>query len=182
MTNYPYIRGVARVSAPAAEPLTLAEVKAWLRIEHDDEDDLLATLIAAAREQAECRTGRSLITQSWEVTYADVAPQEIPLPHGPVQSISWLKTVAASGDETDIASDAYAIAADGRQLLCEIGLAAHRILVRYVAGFGDAAEDVPADLRQAMLQHIALMYGERETVLPPVASVTTYAQYRGVRL
>jgi len=46
-------------NTPPAEPVTLAQAKAWLRVESgDDEDALIAGLIAAARMRAEAHTGR----------------------------------------------------------------------------------------------------------------------------
>src|SRR5580765_8015305 len=53
-------------AAPAAEPLTLSEVKAHLRIDTTDEDAYLTTLITVARMRCEGATRRALITQTWD--------------------------------------------------------------------------------------------------------------------
>jgi len=55
------------LTPPAAEPVTLADAKAWLRVEHDDDDDVIAALIAGARSHVEAQTRRALITQSWRL-------------------------------------------------------------------------------------------------------------------
>ena len=52
-------------AAPAAEPIGLAEAKAHLRIDADDEDTLLTALIVAARLFVERTLGLALITQGW---------------------------------------------------------------------------------------------------------------------
>jgi uncharacterized phiE125 gp8 family phage protein len=119
----------------------------------------------------------ALITCSYELSYEDSAPQRIRLPHGPVQGVTFVTV-----DEVSISDTHYRLSADKTQLVCEAALAGDVIVIRYVCGFGDAEDDVPADVRQAMLQHVTLMYGERESVLPPVASAAVYARYRGVRL
>ena len=49
---------------PAVEPVTLAEAKSYLRVQHDDDDDVIAALIAGARVHVEAQTRRALITQS----------------------------------------------------------------------------------------------------------------------
>ena len=61
------------LNAPASEPVSLAEAKLFLRVEHDDDDDLIAALIAAARVQVEAQTRRALITQTWRLV-RDVWP------------------------------------------------------------------------------------------------------------
>ena len=37
------------LTGPAAEPITLAEAKQFIRVEHDDDDDVIAALIAPYR-------------------------------------------------------------------------------------------------------------------------------------
>lgn len=41
--------------------VTLSEIKSWLRIDHDDDDELLTTLGLAATELAETRVRRPII-------------------------------------------------------------------------------------------------------------------------
>lgn len=48
-----------RVTQPASEPITLAEAKAHLRIDTNDDDTLVGSLISAARDAAERYCGRS---------------------------------------------------------------------------------------------------------------------------
>ena len=62
------------LSGPAAEPITLAQAKAHLRVEHDDDDDIIAALIAGSRIHVETQTRRALITQSWRLV-RDVWPE-----------------------------------------------------------------------------------------------------------
>lgn len=56
------------ITAPAAEPVTLADLKEHARVDGSDEDDYLTALIVAARELVERNTGRCLITQTWRLT------------------------------------------------------------------------------------------------------------------
>ena len=56
-----------RTVTAAVEPVTLAEVKAHLRLDHASEDELLGGLIRAAREEVERATGLALIDQDWRL-------------------------------------------------------------------------------------------------------------------
>src|SRR5690242_18760477 len=55
------------IAGPGEEPVSLAEAKAFARIDGSDEDALVGALIAAARLHVESLTGRALITQTWRL-------------------------------------------------------------------------------------------------------------------
>ncbi len=56
---------IALITPPALEPLSLDEVKAHLRVDHDHEDTLIADTLKAARQYVEFASGQRLITQVW---------------------------------------------------------------------------------------------------------------------
>lgn len=55
------------ITAPSVEPISLDQAKMHLRVDTIDQDDLIETLITAAREKVEDDTGRALITQTLEI-------------------------------------------------------------------------------------------------------------------
>ncbi len=79
---------------PAEEPLSIEEVKTHLRVDMDDDDDLIQNLITSARQYAESYLKRSLISQTWKY-YLDEWPESgedyIELPMPPLQSVSSVK-------------------------------------------------------------------------------------------
>ncbi len=65
----------ALITAPALEPVSLADAKAHLRLDSDDDDQLITAAIVAARVHVEALTRRLLIEQGWRV-YLDQWPRE----------------------------------------------------------------------------------------------------------
>lgn len=179
--SYP-VRRAERVSEPAVEPVSVGESKTFLRIDGTTEDALLADLAQAARIVAEQETGLSLITQSWKLVFNDGVAQRVPLPHGPIQSITSVTIFSEAGEETLIDSDSYHLDASNQTLVFETIPYGHRIEIIYVAGFGDAADDVPADIVQGVLLHTAWLYEHRDSMMPPIASMLIYSHYRKIRL
>ena len=152
------------IAPPGEEPVTLAEAKAFCRIDGSDEDALVNALIAAARLQVESLTGRALITQSWRLTMA-CAPRLVELPVIPVAAL------VAAPDGAVLQGDAV--------LLVE---PVDELTVDYTAGYG-AAADVPGDLKQAVLTLVAYWYENRDAVtMPPLGFDRLIASYKRVRL
>lgn len=52
------------------EPITLADAKGWCNVPDADttQDTLISALISAARDVAELRQGRDLVTKQWDLT------------------------------------------------------------------------------------------------------------------
>ncbi|MEP2164192.1 MAG: head-tail connector protein, partial [Nisaea sp.] len=59
----------ALITGPALEPVSLADVKAHLRVDASDEDALLTAAIVSARVHVESATRRVLIEQGWRIYY-----------------------------------------------------------------------------------------------------------------
>ena len=183
MTQRPASRLLVRVSAPASEPVTLSEAKLYLRIDTADEDSLLNNLIAAARMAAEDHLRKSLITQQWKLAFDDYAPENSALPRGPVQSVVSVKSIDRAGVETAIDSAAYTLNAAKNAVVFDGVVTGARVEIVYVAGYGNAAGDVPMAIRQGLLAHIATLYDGREQGAGmPAAAVVFYEPYREVCL
>lgn len=159
---------------PPTEPITLAEAKTFLRLDHDAEDALLETLIASARERLEARLNLALITRPMQLAMSSSG--EIALPRWPVASVD---TVIADGAPT---TDFHA---DLRKRPSTVTVCADdHVEVEFTAGYGTTPADVPAPLRQAMLLLVARSYeyrGEGEMPLPLMVDALTLP-YRVVGL
>lgn len=159
------------VTPPASEPVSRADAKLHLRVDHGDEDTLIDTLIAAARLYVELRLRRVLVTQGWRL-FLDSWPSSgtIELPLRPLSSVDGIViydldgtpvTVPATDYLVDLVSDPPRIALRGNRP--RPGLAVNGIEVDLTAGYG-APADVPAPIRTAILQLVAHWYERREPV------------------
>lgn len=158
------------LTPPALEPVSLADAKLFLRVAHDDDDDVIAALIAAARVHVEAQTRRALISQTWRLV-RDLWPAagRLPVLPAPLQAVSAIRLFDADGaphlldaDDFDIdAVSAPAVLAFGRGAPRAPGRLTAGIEIDIAAGYGDAAEDVPEPLRQAIRMLAAHWYENR---------------------
>ena len=170
-------------SGPAVEPVSLAEAKLHLRVDANSEDTLISSLIITSRLHVEAALGLALITQSWSY-FLDAWPAgaSVKLPLRPIQSVTAVKLYAPDDSAETLAPDTYQIdgAAAPPRVIRQGALAwpppkrpANAIEIALVAGYGDAAADVPAPIRQAVLLLVAHWYEHREPVVigAPTAAV-----------
>jgi uncharacterized phiE125 gp8 family phage protein len=173
------------LTGPAlGEPLTLVEIKAHLRIETSAEDDLLESLIAAARAHCEAETGLALMTQTFRLLLDDWPGERvIQIPKSPVETIDSVTVYGGGGEPLSL--DLAGMMLDGRARPARLVLAArpqtgqpiNGIEIDFTAGFGTAA-DIPPELRRAMLLHVALMYEFRGAVSPDMQPAAIPRGYR----
>jgi len=161
-----------RAVPPTVEPVTVAEVKAQLRLLHSDDDDDLAFMIEAAREWAEDYTSRSLIYQSWVALFPGwpaVDDRTILLPRPQLSVVELFRYRDINDDwvelseEDDFTVDEIEGSIRLRDAFTWPTLSKDRVNpleVVFRAGYGDAASDVPMRFKQAIRLAVASAYGE----------------------
>lgn len=174
--------------APSSEPVTTAEAKSFLRIDHSNDDSLIDDLIKTAREFVEEYTGRALMSQTlvltidaydeladplWEGTktgpYKNYYKNYVTLSKAPIQSVSTVKTYDDDDTATTMASSKYYVdlAREPSRVVLRTGetfptalRVANAIEVTYVAGYASASA-VPQAIKTAIMQYVAYLYEHR---------------------
>jgi uncharacterized phiE125 gp8 family phage protein len=165
------------VTAPGKETVLLSHAKAWLRVEHTDDDTLITGLIASARVRAESETARAFITQTWDLKL-DAFSDSIPLPLPPVQSVTSIKYIDTDGAEqsftdfvlTQCKGITYIVLAYEKSWPA-IRSVPDAITIRFVAGYGDDPGDVPEPIKSAIKVTVADYYENRESIVIGTSAV-----------
>lgn len=157
------------ITAPASEPVSVAEAKAHLRIEHSLDDTQIGVLIAVATATVQEMCWRALVTQTWELVLGGFPEGgEVELPRGVLASIESVKYIDSDGVEQTLATSEYE--ADTDSVPGKLRLAHDKswpstrcqydaVRVRYLVG--TAAASVPTPLKQAVLLLVSEMYEHR---------------------
>lgn len=177
----PQARLLERIVAPASEPVSLSDAKQYLRVEHSADDTLIGQLIVTARQMAERYLRRSLITQTWKMSFGGVLESETRLAYGPVQSVTEITLIDADGAAATLSAALYRLNATKELVLTNDYFSADRTQITYVAGYG-AAADVPGPIRQGMLMHLAALYDQRGVGDMPDAAIALYRAYKEMAL
>lgn len=165
-----YLRVVATIATAACEFAVSIIKDASTSVE----DDLLNALITAARQYCENFQRRSYITQTWEL-WLDAFPAQdyikISLP--PLQSAT-IKYYDVNDNEATFSASDYLVDTKSEPgwVVLNTGCVwptttlrpANGVCIEFVAGYGDAASDVPKKIKQAMLLLISHWYENREPI------------------
>jgi uncharacterized phiE125 gp8 family phage protein len=157
------------VDGPAVEPVTVPEMRAWLRLDDDAEDALVAALIKTARVIVEVIARRVLIESRWRVVLDHwPAGRIVRFPLSPVIAVDSVQVRDATGGAQTLAAGAYRMdaASDPARLFVdasapEPGVAPGGIAIEFRAGFGATAAAVPEPLRHAIRLLIAHSFEHR---------------------
>jgi uncharacterized phiE125 gp8 family phage protein len=169
----PFPYAPVRTAAPSVTPVSLAQAKAYLRVDHSDDDALITALIEAATSHLDGWTGvlgRALVTQTWSQSFdAFSDPLRLPMPAASIASVTY---VNQAGTPITVAGSDYVLSADALGSFVE---PAHdvnwptprdqsrAVTVTFTAGV--AAAEVPSALYAAILLMVGDLYSNREGVV-----------------
>lgn len=174
--------------SPLEEPISLAEAKLHLRVDHTDEDSLISSLIIASRQLVEDHINTAIIEQTWvwtfnkwsDVTKFDSAADNIKtsftsssgryvsVPRGPIVSVTSIKTYDSNDTATAWDLSNTLILTGEKSIYLRLGASwpsvgreVGGVEITYKAGLATLAADAPATIRQAILQLVAYHYEQR---------------------
>ena len=180
--------GLVIHTEPASEPITLAEAKAYLRVDSSGDDALITSLIVSARKLCEEHMQRAIMSQTlqlfldslddideplWEGMrtgpYLNYYKNYIDLPMPPVTSVTHVKTYDDEDTATTFATTKYYVdnAKQPARIVLRTGetfptalRVANAIEVKYVVGYA-SSNSVPEPIKFAIYQVLTYLYEHR---------------------
>lgn len=180
--------GLKLITAPSILPVTVAEAKLHLRVDHSEEDDLIERAISSATgfvDGPDGFLGRALIDQTWELTLDEFPINEIRIPLPPLIEVVSVIYDDADGNPQTIATSDYSVdnvSEPGWVLPLSSGSwptvfeGINSVRIRFRAGYVDMSQspvvgEVPAEIINAILLHVGDQYANRENIVLGVSAV-----------
>lgn len=165
----------------------IAEVRDFVRIDHEADDDAIDAFLRSAASLCEDFTGQTLIARPVaDMLSARQAWQK--LKRLPVQSIMSVEQLAADGIASVLAVADYALDIDSDGvgwIRLHRSDGGSRIRVTYNAGLATDWDELPAGLRQGIVRMAGYLYANRDGVDaggPPSAVTALWRPYRRMRV
>lgn len=162
------------IDNPSTKVVSVTDIKAHLRIDTSDEDDLLGAYIDAATEMAENFCGRHFITHEYKLSFNNVTsvasliyPDCVLKTEGDNNPIHWIDAAGAEQESPDAYIDAYSnpsivyLNSDFTSPTLKDN-SANSFWYEFKTGFGSADTDVPEAIKQAIKLIVSDMYYFRE--------------------
>jgi len=163
------------VTPPAADPVSVADIKAHLKIDGSLEDPMLLRYLQAAMAHLEGRDGwlnRAFISQTWDWTLDAFPCGALAVPLPPLRSVTSIEYIDTNGLGQTLSPTAYSVdtksepgwitPAYGTTFPSALPVY-NSVTVRFVAGYGDGPSSVPAPIRLALLGMVGDTYEHRVT-------------------
>lgn len=151
-----------QATPPAFEPVTLEELKTFIRIDDDTEDNLLSLILSASRKACENYTLTSFITQKWEC-WMDFDFVDTILMYAPLQSVEEIKIYDTDNVSSIINASNYWLDIEGKRVIMKSTYTFPTIreysgiVISYTAGYEKAC-DVPEPIKQAIIITAGSLY------------------------
>lgn len=164
------------VTAPTVPVIPLHEAKSHLRVDHEDEDDLIEAYTWAVNDLLDAQwgeLGRALATQTWRMTMDSFPTDRIVLPFPPVQSVTSITYYDLNNASQTAATSLYRLTAtdEGAWVDLTNGASwpsvydrADAVSIEFVCGYGTSAASIPEGIRMAAKLMLSHFYENRVSV------------------
>jgi uncharacterized phiE125 gp8 family phage protein len=162
------------VDGPDVLPVLLEDVKRHLRVDGDDEDDLIEIYLRAAvthLDGAEGWLGRAIVAQTWSQQF-DAFARSISIDLSPISEIDSVTYLDADGVVQTVAESDYALingSTASPELRFDDGFSFPAtqdqrpvLTVTFVGGYGDDSA-APEPIKVGIMMMVADMYQSRES-------------------
>jgi uncharacterized phiE125 gp8 family phage protein len=172
-----------RVSRSTTAAVSLADMKAHLRVDFDDDDDLIEAFTEAATQHldgADALLGRALVKQTYDLKLRTFSCEPVRIPLPPLISVDWIKYFDGNNAEQTFSADVYEVAGIGGSQAAAIHLksgqawptlyrVAEPMTIRFTAGYVNDGNsppgEIPAPITAAIKLLVGTLYANRETVV-----------------
>ncbi len=158
--------------------ITLNSAKQYLRVNHVHDDEMIKNMLEVVCEVAENYIGIKLRLVSWKITIHGNLPSKIKLAKGPINQIESFKIYKNNGEISYLSKDHYDL--DENYIWMKRGYITDSSEIIYSSGY--KAEELPAPIKQGMLEHLAKIYDMRGSDQAlPLSARSLYQPYKIVR-
>lgn len=166
--------GLAVTTAATQPPVSLAEAKEHLRVDHDVDDALIVSLVRAAVEYAQSYTKRQFVLATFDYTIDQFPPgTSIVMPRSPLSSVTSVSYIDSDGASQAFTTDDWSAKTDTIRGSVQLGYGkswpdtrcvVDAVTVRFIAGYASVAE-VPEAAKAAIKLMVGHWYEHRESVI-----------------
>ncbi|MBL4802636.1 MAG: phage head-tail connector protein [Emcibacter sp.] len=165
---------MTQLAAPTSLPVTLQQVKAWLRLDDNESDAEILSLMFAATTRAEEITRRPFINRQY-VDKLDCFPSIICPSEVFLRSVDSIEYVDSDGADQTLVPDQYLVDLGGKfkqgRIVPAYGLSwpstrrqLSAVAITYTAGYGPDWNAVPEHVRIAICYLVGHYFHNREIV------------------
>ena len=165
--------GLRRTVDPAVSVVEFEDAVKQVELPDNDTTHTrhLQRAIAAATADLERHTRRAFITQTWRLSLNCFPDWRIYLPRPPLQSVTSIQYVDANGTMQSHSSTLYRVTTDAAPGYIEPAynqvwpvtrpMTSEAVQITFVAGFGDDAENIPAQYQNVIHELVAFRFMNR---------------------
>jgi len=150
------VRDIAVLSDTITEPITLVEAKNYLRVDYNEDDDLIEALITSSRVRLEQYAGVAMTPRTLQViAYVD---ELIELPYCPIGTILDVEYLSGS-DWVGLGESDYIAIGVNTMKIVPVGFYSMEFRFTYTCGYND----VPSSMKTAVYKLLSDLYEYRES-------------------